>query len=39
MDYLPLTLYETPPSYYPVLDDAIRAAAFRNVTVQLLIGG
>ena len=38
MDYVPAVLYSTPATYYGVLDDAIRGAAFRNITVQLLIG-
>jgi len=37
MDYLPATAYYTPNFYWGVIDDAIRAAAFRGVKVEMLI--
>ncbi|VDM70751.1 unnamed protein product [Strongylus vulgaris] len=38
MDLIPQTLYMgTNDSYWPVIDDAIRAAAFRGVSVRLLV--
>jgi hypothetical protein len=39
MDYLPVTLYQPPGMNYfwPFIDDAIRAAAFRGVHVRMLI--
>jgi phospholipase D3/4 len=37
MDYSPSTLYEQSNSYWPVIDDALRTAAFtRKVNVRLL---
>jgi len=38
MDYSPFTLYTPPtnPLYWPILDDALRSAAFRGVQVHLL---
>lgn len=38
MDYFPLTIYTPKLKYWPVIDDALRAAAIeRRVTVRLLI--
>ena len=36
LEYLPLT-YSRPPRYYPVIDDALRAAAARGVKIKLLV--
>jgi phospholipase D3/4 len=37
MDYAPTSLFVRPNFYWPLIDDALRAAAFqRNVTVRLL---
>lgn len=38
MDYLPAVVYATPSTYWGTIDNAIRAAAYRNVSVELLIG-
>uniref|UniRef100_A0A1I8AVX3 PLD phosphodiesterase domain-containing protein n=1 Tax=Steinernema glaseri TaxID=37863 RepID=A0A1I8AVX3_9BILA len=38
MDYVPATLYLTRNRYWPALDDALKAAAFRGVHVSLLVG-
>ncbi|KAN0023271.1 hypothetical protein ACTFIU_011438 [Dictyostelium citrinum] len=38
MDYTPTTLYNDPNTYWPLIDNALRAAAFnRNVQVRMLI--
>ncbi|VDM62690.1 unnamed protein product [Angiostrongylus costaricensis] len=38
MDYMPQTLYmDDDNRYWPVIDDAIRSAAFRGVSVRLLV--
>ncbi|MFH4977180.1 hypothetical protein AB6A40_003889 [Gnathostoma spinigerum] len=39
MDYLPAIIYEKPHKdrYWSILDDAIRAAAYRGVEVKLLV--
>ncbi|KAK5578538.1 hypothetical protein RB653_008210 [Dictyostelium firmibasis] len=38
MDYTPTTLYNNPNTYWPLIDDALRAAAFnRDVQVRMLI--
>ncbi|EGC37391.1 phospholipase D3 [Dictyostelium purpureum] len=38
MDYTPASLYNRPNTFWPVMDNAIRAAAFnRNVKVRMLI--
>ncbi|VDK75665.1 unnamed protein product [Onchocerca ochengi] len=38
MDYMPATLYKTNNNtYWPKLDNAIRAAAYRGVNVRLLV--
>ena len=31
MDYEPLVVFQTPKYYWPVIDDAIRSAAYRWV--------
>ncbi|OGS35962.1 MAG: hypothetical protein A2506_13520 [Elusimicrobia bacterium RIFOXYD12_FULL_66_9] len=36
LEYLPLT-YARPPRFYPVIDNALRAAAVRGVKVKLLV--
>ncbi|XP_065833347.1 5'-3' exonuclease PLD3-like isoform X2 [Oscarella lobularis] len=37
MDYFPTTLYDDPNTYWPIIDDALRRAAFnRGVRVRLL---
>ena len=36
LEYLPLT-YSRPPKAYPVIDDALRAAAARGVKIKLLV--
>lgn len=36
MEYLPLT-YARPPRFYPVIDNALRAAAVRGVKIKLLV--
>jgi phospholipase D3/4 len=36
MDYLPIIEYATPQRYWPYIDDALRAAAFRGVHLRLL---
>lgn len=38
MDYMPAVVYQSPSFYWPYIDDAIRAAAYRGVQVSLLIG-
>lgn len=37
MDYSPTTLYPPPHDFWPLLDDAIRDAAYRGVQVRLLV--
>jgi hypothetical protein len=37
MDYLPVVEYVTPMRYWPDIDDALRAAAFRGVQVRFLV--
>ncbi|KAN0029895.1 hypothetical protein ACTA71_008033 [Dictyostelium dimigraforme] len=38
MDYTPTTLYNNPNTYWPLIDNALRAAAFnRDVQVRMLI--
>ncbi|ETN86054.1 phospholipase D domain protein, partial [Necator americanus] len=37
MDLIPQTLYMGNNSYWPFIDDAIRMAAFRGVSVKLLV--
>lgn len=37
MDFIPTTLYMGRNRYWPALDDALRSAAFRGVSVRLLI--
>lgn len=38
MDYVPLTIYSPKIKYWPIIDDALRAAAInRRITVKLLI--
>ena len=36
MDYSPVTLYQPRPEYWGDIDNALRQAAFRGVTVKLL---
>lgn len=36
MDYSPVTLYQPRPEYWGAIDNALRQAAIRGVTVQLL---
>lgn len=36
MDYIPASLYYKNNFYWPVIDDALRSAAFRGVKLQLL---
>ncbi|XP_063554300.1 5'-3' exonuclease PLD4 isoform X2 [Gorilla gorilla gorilla] len=39
MEYFPTTRFSHPPRYWPVLDNALRAAAFsKGVRVRLLVG-
>jgi len=38
MDYYPAIIYQDPSTYWPDIDDAIRAAAYRNVSIRMLIG-
>jgi phospholipase D3/4 len=39
MDYFPLIMYQTPEVYWPVLDDALRAASIiNNTNIRFLIG-
>ena len=38
MDYMPAVVYGPAPRYWGVVDDALRAAAFRGVRVRLLLG-
>ncbi|MCP9259767.1 Phospholipase D3 [Dirofilaria immitis] len=37
MDYFPATLYLTNNRYWPVIDDALRKAAYNGIKVKLLI--
>ncbi|CAG9535772.1 unnamed protein product [Cercopithifilaria johnstoni] len=37
MDYFPATLYLTNNRYWPVIDDALRKAAYNGIEVKLLI--
>ncbi|XP_039768080.1 5'-3' exonuclease PLD4 [Ornithorhynchus anatinus] len=38
MEYFPTTRFQQPPRYWPVIDNALRAAAFnRNVPIRLLV--
>eukprot|EP01105_Mastigella_eilhardi_P013470 TRINITY_DN3072_c0_g2_i2.p1 TRINITY_DN3072_c0_g2~~TRINITY_DN3072_c0_g2_i2.p1 ORF type:complete len:395 (-),score=92.19 TRINITY_DN3072_c0_g2_i2:79-1263(-) len=37
MDYQPTSLYYSTNYYWPEIDDALRSAAFRGVTVRLLV--
>ena len=38
MDYMPAVVYGPAPRYWGVVDDALRAAAFRGVRVRMLLG-
>lgn len=38
MDYVPAVIYQDPSTYWPDIDDAIRSAAYRNVSIRMLIG-
>jgi len=37
MDYFPATLYISNGFYWPVIDDALRSAAYRGVRVNFLV--